>query len=92
MSYELVIGSSVKILGIKRDTSFIIYGDNVLNIDINDMKENIIKLIYEFRNQHNKKKRVKYNNKNFNKTNIPFGNSHRKSIIENHKLLSKIFK
>ena len=101
MSYELVDHSDIKILGIKRDTSFIIYGDNILNTSIYDLKTNLLQLICNFRLSHTKKKKkIRYNNKFcklnniellINKYNLSKKFNYKKSITDNYKLLSKIF-
>lgn len=101
MSYELIDNDEIKILGIKRDTSFIIYGDNILDISIHDLKAKLLQLICDFRLMHTKKrKKIKYNNKTskmsqidtiIDKYHLSHKFNYKRSITDNYKLLSKIF-
>ena len=101
MSYELIDNDDIKILGIKRDTSFIIYGDNILDISIHELKSKLLQLICEFRLVHTKKKKkIKYNNRASKMSNVDsiidkYHLSHKfnykRSITDNYKLLTKIF-
>lgn len=92
MTYEMI---DEKILGIKRDTTFIFYGDNITNTTLHDLKHNILTLVKDCKNKNNVNKfnKIKYT-KNFKfieDDNPPKSFNYKKSMIENHKLLSKIF-
>lgn len=105
MSYELIDNHEMKILGIKRDTMFIFYGTNLTNYTIQELKVKMFQLIKDFRLKHTKKKKkIKYNNRSCNYTQklnnvevlierykLSKKFNFKKSIIDNYKLLSKIF-
>ena len=101
MSYELVDNDDVKILGIKRDTMFIFYGDNILDISIHDLKLKMLTIIKDFRMEHTKKKRkIKYCNRMIRpisidrvitKFDLLRSFNFKRSVISNCRLLSQVF-
>lgn len=101
MSYELVSNDVTKVLGIKRDTMFILYGDNILDMSIYRLKLNMLNIIKKFRIEHTKRRqRIKYQTRTVdtNKINtivkrynlLPTFNF-AKSIISNCKMLGNTF-
>lgn len=101
MSYELVDNDDVKILGIKRDTMFIFYGDNILDISIHDLKLKMLTIIKDFRIEHTKKKRkIKYCNRMIRsgsidrvitKFDLLRSFNFKRSVISNCRLLGQVF-